>query len=136
MSFKLVFVEPGGETFPGILKTKKTMQEKLKEEMDILKRYEHLSHLRFWTNIKDYHLDWVDDCITNAFFNLSRPDGEILPHALTLTMYGGKMSETDFFVLEKRSKWKMACYVFLTNEDLQNWINLVGEDIVIHDVFV
>ncbi len=112
------------------------MSEIQEIDQDVFVENQHLVDEHYSSVITNYHEDWQDDCTNNAYYNLSQPEGIRKSHALTLSMFGGIVSETDLFKLAQRSAWKIRCFVFADNEKLKQWLQNVGENNCIHHVYV
>lgn len=112
------------------------MYEIKDQNKDVFIQNEHLIETSYSSVINEYSEKWFNECILNAYENLSKPEGIMKPHAITLGMFGGKVSEIDLFKLDKRSNWKVRCFIFSTNEKMKEWISNVGEQNVIHEVYV
>lgn len=84
----------------------------------------------------EYSERWWEDCIDNAHSNLARDEaGNLLPHCMTLNLFGSKHSKTDYFKLELKAKYKAIVFVFSTNEEMESWIECQGNpDIIVHKV--
>ena len=110
--------------------------EKIAQEVKTFKDVEQLVAEKYTSSVINYSPQWIEDFVHCAYSNLGPHAGVQRPHLLTLALFGGKVSEHDFFVLEKRSAWKLSCFVFSDNKKMEEWISAIGEDKVIHKIVV